>query len=253
MAEAWCKAAVLVTGVLAAEVLWPAAFCGSASAQARLEYLSQSREVRAETSHRADAPELEERVAAQDFGPFQAEAVSYLFDPEDLDSALARVTQHSRLDPSGATASGVLDIDAGGEFGRGHARFDTRFEVVGAPTPYTFRYDLRSAGDFEARGVPFRAAVGLRGPGGDVVPETEISLFLPADPDLGPSEVHFIRSGVLEPGTYDLHFTIEAFSVSWEDEYQATYDVALTVPEPCGPWAAVGVVAGAMMRRRRPG
>jgi hypothetical protein len=221
-----------------------------ALARAGVVYVEQTRFVLAETSHN-DLPDQSDSESAADFGAFNGEAFSELHDDQDGDGANARVTQSSRLEAGGATATGSLRVGALGEFGRGRTLLDVGFDVTDVPQDFTLRYTLAGTGPVQGVTEAFRADIRLERLDADgATPVVDPALIELADPETSGSDTAADSdSGTLAPGRYRVLFDMRALSVVFEGSYSATYDFALEfadagpgptpIPLPPALWGAL--------------
>ena len=208
-------------------------------ASAGVVYVEQERRVEAAVGNNSEEFFGETEEIAPDFGPFDGRAESDAFDPDDGDNVRAIMTQLSRLETSGITASGAVRVEGEDDFGRGSSRLRTIFDVTDSPQDFTLRYAIQATGESTPTPVrrAFNAMLSLRriegtGTGTDIAAPLDVDLFY--EESEGPTAASDTESGTLAPGRYALDFLIEAFPSNPFANYQATYDVALQLSD-AGP------------------
>ena len=212
-----------------------------------ITYITQARSVEAvghDVIQRGEPDEVvyheEKRLDAPDFGPFDAVAIATHKGNEG-----GIVSQHSRLDAGGVTATGNWNGHTGTKSGywRFVTSLATTFDIEGAAAVYALDFGADFVLGLEAADLSLRplAPVG------------------PAAFDWGPADqeeastrdwtaAHF--AGRLDPGRYEFHFLYQA---EHDVGQHGRYDLALRlapVPEPSSA-ALLGLCAGALLPRRR--
>lgn len=214
-----------------------------------ITYVAQERWVEAVAHDEIDPGEPDEqifhgreRLAAEDFGPFDAVAsVTHLGD------AGSSISQHSRLGGDGVTASGGWSGSTGSLYGywRFETSLATAFEVADAPALYSL--------DFHADFVPGLEAADLSLRRLDAGGATVFD-WGPADKQEASTraweDAHL--AGRLDPGRYEFHFLYRAeHDVHERGDYGLSLRLA-PVPEPSSAAIlALGSAAALLPRRRR--